>query len=116
MKALHGSDDTTLVDFLVSLPSAGEVTEYVQLYLGDTARAAAFGKELIRIKRTNPQIMGGLAGGGEFAGVGPSAASGGSGSSGGVSGVSGVTRDTAGGPGEHDGWSQQPKKGKKKGK
>jgi len=116
MKALHGSDDTTLVDFLVSLPSAGEVTEYVQLYLGDTARAAAFGKELIRIKRTNPQIMGGLAGGGEFAGVGPSAASGGSGSSGGVSGGSGVTRDTAGGPGEHDGWSQQPKKGKKKGK
>ena len=114
MKALHGSDDTTLVDFLVSLPSAGEVTEYVQLYLGDTARAAAFGKELIRIKRTSPQIMGGLVGGGEFAGVGPSAAGGSGGD--GVSGGSGGSRDTAGGPGEHDGWSQQPKKGKKKGK
>ena len=112
MKALHGSDDTTLVDFLVSLPSAGEVTEYVQLYLGDTPRAAAFGKELIRIKRTSPQIMGGLAGGGEFAGVGPAAAS----SGGGASGGSGGSRDTAGGPGEHDGWSQQPRKGKKKGK
>ena len=68
MKALNGSDDTTLVDFLVSLPSAGEVTEYVQLYLGDTARAAAFGKELIRIKRTSPQITGGLPGGGRIRG------------------------------------------------
>ena len=66
MLALNGSDDTTLVDFLVSLPSAGEVTEYVQLYLGDDERAAAFGNELIRIKRTNPQIIsgGGAAGGG----------------------------------------------------
>ena len=65
MLALNGSDDTTLVDFLVSLPSAGEVTEYVQLYLGDDERAAAFGNELIRIKRTNPQIIsgGGAAGG-----------------------------------------------------
>ena len=102
MKALNGSDDTTLVDFLVSLPSAGEVTEYVQLYLGDTARAAAFGKELIRIKRTSPQITGGLPGGGEFAGVGPAPGGGGGPSGGG-----------AAGPGEHDGWSQQPKKGGK---
>jgi hypothetical protein len=102
MKALNGSDDTTLVDFLVSLPSAGEVTEYVQLYLGDTARAAAFGKELIRIKRTSPQITGGLPGGGEFAGVGPAPGGGGVPSGGGASG-----------PGEHDGWSQQPKKGGK---
>ena len=54
MKALNDSDDLTLVDFLLSLPSAGEVTEYVQLYLGTTARAAAFGNELIRIKRANP--------------------------------------------------------------
>jgi len=64
MKALNGSDDTTLVDFLVSLPSAGEVTEYVQLYLGDTERAKSFGAELIRIKRTSPGIVGGGAGGG----------------------------------------------------
>ena len=71
MRALNGSDDTTLVDFLVSLPSAGEVTEYVQLYLGDNERAAAFGNELIRIKRTNPQIIsGGGAAGGDFAGGG----------------------------------------------
>ena len=102
MKALNGSDDTTLVDFLVSLPSAGEVTEYVQLYLGDTARAAAFGKELIRIKRTSPQITGGLPGGWEFAVVGPAPGGGGGPSGGG-----------AAGPGEHDGWSQQPKKGGK---
>ena len=69
MLALNGSDDTTLVDFLVSLPSAGEVSEYVQLYLGDDERAAAFGNELIRIKRTNPQIIsGGGAAGGDFAG------------------------------------------------
>ena len=66
MQALNNSDDMTLVDFLVSLPSAGEVTEYVQLYLGDTQRSAAFANELIRLKRTNPKIvMGG--GDSEFA-------------------------------------------------
>ena len=65
MLALNGSDDTTLVDFLVSLPSAGEVTEYVQLYLGDTARAASFANELIRLKRTNPGIVAGGGGGGD---------------------------------------------------
>lgn len=54
MRVLNDSDDLTLVDFLISLPSAGEVTEYVQLYLGGTARAAAFGNELIRAKRANP--------------------------------------------------------------
>ena len=54
MRALNDSDDLTLVDFLLSLPSAGEVTEYVQLYLGNSPRAAAFGNELIRVKRANP--------------------------------------------------------------
>ena len=54
MRVLNDSDDLTLVEFLLSLPSAGEVTEYVQLYLGGTARAAAFGNELIRAKRANP--------------------------------------------------------------
>jgi hypothetical protein len=54
MRALNDSDDLTLVDFLLSLPSAGEVTEYVQLYLGNSPRAAAFGNELIRAKRANP--------------------------------------------------------------
>ena len=64
MRALNDSDDVTLVDFLLSLPSAGEVQEYVQLYLGDTERAKSFGAELIRIKRTSPGIVGGGAGGG----------------------------------------------------
>ena len=64
MRALNDSDDLTLVDFLLSLPSAGEVTEYVQLYLGDTARVASFANELIRLKRTNPGIVAGGGGGG----------------------------------------------------
>jgi hypothetical protein len=72
MRALNDSDDLTLVDFLLSLPSAGEVTEYVQLYLGDSPRAAAFGNELIRAKRANPGMtsvedapsLGGAGGGG----------------------------------------------------
>jgi hypothetical protein len=41
------------------------VTEYVQLYLGDTARAASFANELIRLKRTNPGIVAGGGGGGD---------------------------------------------------
>ena len=73
MRALNDSDDLTLVDFLLSLPSAGEVTEYVQLYLGDSPRAAAFGNELIRAKRANPGMtsvedapsLGGPGGGGD---------------------------------------------------
>jgi hypothetical protein len=73
MRALNDSDDLTLVDFLLSLPSAGEVTEYVQLYLGDSPRASAFGNELIRAKRANPGMtsvedapsLGGAGGGGD---------------------------------------------------
>jgi hypothetical protein len=73
MRALNDSDDLTLVDFLLSLPSAGEVTEYVQLYLGDSSRAAAFGNELSRATRANPGMtsvedapsLGGAVGGGD---------------------------------------------------
>ena len=69
MKMLNNSDDITLVDFLLALPSAGEVQEYVELYLGKTARAQAFAAELIRQKRNNPKLSAGL-GVASFAGVG----------------------------------------------
>ena len=48
MSQLNNSDDMTLVDFLLGLPSAGEVQEYVTLYLGKTPQANAFATELIR--------------------------------------------------------------------
>lgn len=36
MRALNGSEDLTLVEFLMSLASGGEVVEYIQLYLGSS--------------------------------------------------------------------------------
>jgi hypothetical protein len=58
----------TLVDFLLGLPSAGEVQEYVALYLGKTPQASAFAVELIRQKRADPSLAEGL-GNGELAKV-----------------------------------------------
>lgn len=68
MSQLNNSDDMTLVDFLLGLPSAGEVQEYVALYLGKTPQAAAFAAELIRQKRADPSLANGL-GNGEMAKV-----------------------------------------------
>ena len=78
MLALNNSDDMTLVDFLLGLPSAGEVQEYVALYLGKTAQATAFAGELIRQKRADPSLAEGL-GNGELAKVAASQSSGGGG-------------------------------------
>ena len=78
MLALNNSDDMTLVDFLLGLPSAGEVQEYVALYLGKTAQAAAFAGELIRQKRADPSLAEGL-GNGELAKVAAQSAGGGGG-------------------------------------
>ena len=66
MTQLNNSDDMTLVDFLLGLPSAGEVQEYVALYLGKTPQAMAFAAELIRQKRADPSLAEGL-GNGEIA-------------------------------------------------
>ena len=66
MRGLTGSSDMTVVDFLMSLPSAGEVRDYVALYLGDTEHAQAFGAEFLRRKRADPSL--GAATGGVFTG------------------------------------------------
>ena len=63
MSQLNNSDDMTLVDFLLGLPSAGEVQEYVMLYLGKTPQANAFATELIRQKRADPSLAEGLGNG-----------------------------------------------------
>ena len=68
MSQLNNSDDMTLVDFLLGLPSAGEVQEYVALYLGKTPQANAFATELIRQKRADPSLAEGL-GNGEIAAI-----------------------------------------------
>ena len=75
MSQLNNSDDMTLVDFLLGLPSAGEVQEYVALYLGKTPQAAAFAGELIRQKRADPSLADGL-GNGELARVAASGSGG----------------------------------------
>jgi PERQ amino acid-rich with GYF domain-containing protein len=80
MSQLNNSDDMTLVDFLLGLPSAGEVQEYVALYLGKTPQANAFATELIRQKRADPSLASGL-GNSEMAKV--AAQTGGSGAAGG---------------------------------
>ena len=61
MKTLNGSEDLTLVDFLLSLASAGEVQEYVGLYLGNTPKATEFGLELVKQKRADPSLKDGIA-------------------------------------------------------
>jgi hypothetical protein len=63
MQSLTGSNDLTLVDFLSSLPSAGEVRDYVALYLGEGERPTAFAVEFLRRKRADPALS---AAGGEF--------------------------------------------------
>ena len=60
MKTLNGSEDLTLVDFLLSLASAGEVQEYVGLYLGNTPKATEFGLELVKQKRADPSLKDGI--------------------------------------------------------
>jgi len=61
MKTLNGSEDLTLVDFLLSLASAGEVQEYVGLYLGNAPKATEFGLELVKQKRADPSLKDGIA-------------------------------------------------------
>ena len=36
MKLLNGSEDLTLIEFLMGLASSGETAEYIQLYLGSS--------------------------------------------------------------------------------
>jgi len=47
MLLLNGSDDLTLVDFLMSLPSEKEIREYVEFYLGKSAKASKFTTEFL---------------------------------------------------------------------
>ena len=52
MKLLNGSEDLTLVEFLMGLASSGETAEYIQLYLGNSPAGkpavAAFTMEFLR--------------------------------------------------------------------
>ena len=57
MVAMTGSGDLTFVDFLFTLPSAGEVQEYCATYLGADERTAAFASEFLRRKRADPSLM-----------------------------------------------------------
>jgi hypothetical protein len=56
MQHLTGSSDLTFVDFLFTLPSAGEVQEYCATYLGADDRTAAFASEFLRRKRADPSL------------------------------------------------------------
>lgn len=101
MLALNNSDDMTLVDFLLGLPSAGEVQEYVALYLGKTAQATAFAGELIRQKRADPSLAEGL-GNGELAKVAASQSS----------GRGGGFDDDVGGDDDSEAWANASRKKK----
>ena len=52
MKLLNGSEDLTLVEFLMGLASSGETAEYIQLYLGSSEAGkpavAAFTTEFLK--------------------------------------------------------------------
>lgn len=52
MKLLNGSEDLTLVEFLMGLASSGETAEYIQLYLGNSTAGrpavAAFTTEFLK--------------------------------------------------------------------
>uniref|UniRef100_A0A7S1SLK9 GYF domain-containing protein n=1 Tax=Tetraselmis chuii TaxID=63592 RepID=A0A7S1SLK9_9CHLO len=50
MQALTGKTDLTLIEFLLTLASGGEVAEYTQMYLGSSAKVSAFTAEFIRRK------------------------------------------------------------------
>lgn len=47
---LTGSDDMTLIDFLLGLQSSGEIAEYIQVYLGKSAAVSSFTAEFVRRK------------------------------------------------------------------
>ena len=47
---LKGSDDLTLVQFLMSCASTGEVADYTSAYLGRSAEVSQFTSEFLRRK------------------------------------------------------------------
>eukprot|EP00854_Cymbomonas_tetramitiformis_P000683 gene683-1138_t len=51
MSSITGSTDTTLIDFLLTLPSDGEVMEYMGMYLGKSPNVTAYATEFIKRKR-----------------------------------------------------------------
>jgi len=50
MSKLTGDDDLTLIEFLMSLDSSGEIAEYIKTYLGATPVVSSFITEFIRRK------------------------------------------------------------------
>jgi hypothetical protein len=50
MQKLQGSDDLTLVRFLMSCSSNGEIVEYITAYLGKSTEVSLFTSEFIRRK------------------------------------------------------------------
>lgn len=47
---LQGQDDLTLVQFLLSCASTGEVAEYISAYLGKSAEVSKFTSEFLKRK------------------------------------------------------------------
>lgn len=50
MLKLQGQDDLTLVRFLLSCSSTGEVAEYISAYLGKSAEVSKFTSEFLKRK------------------------------------------------------------------
>jgi len=58
LKRINGSEDLTLIDFCMTLQSAGEIREYLAAYLGSNPQVSQFATEFIRRKE---QLSGGIA-------------------------------------------------------
>jgi len=51
MLKLIGSDDTTLMQFCMTLESAADVREYIREYMGSTPEVSAFASEFIKRRK-----------------------------------------------------------------
>jgi len=73
MRQLNGSDDMTLVEFLMSLHSEKEIREYVEFYLGKSAKSSKFTTEfMFRMEAETKTTL--AKDGGAFENVNPSKA------------------------------------------
>jgi len=60
LQRITGSDDMTLVYFLMSLQSEAEIREYAQNYLGTTKQAKSFVNDFVRRKASESAFLPGL--------------------------------------------------------
>jgi hypothetical protein len=63
LRRLNGSGDITLMQFCMSLQSAGEIREYLSEYLGSSAAVTNFASDFIKYKDTGKKPMEQLASG-----------------------------------------------------